>query len=288
MPTFLVVGATGMVGSRIVMGLAQRGHVVHALSRKPKPNRFFDRRVVSFAGDATDPAGYAKALEGIAATFLLWPAFSAERAPGVIDALAQRSGHIVFLSAHGVPDDPDAPSALFHAAIERLIRKSGASWTFLRPTGFASNTLGWAHQIRNGDSVRWPYGMARRSLVHEDDVAAVAIEALGNPDHFGKNHALSGPEQLTQIEQVERIGKAIGRPLNYVDLDPASAREELLASWGSAEFVDAALHGWAAMVDTPEPVTTAVADIIGRPALSFTRWVNDHVADFVAPRPADN
>ena len=31
-----------------------------------------------------------------------------------------------------------------------------------RPTGFASNTLMWADQIRAGDVVRWPFGAAAR------------------------------------------------------------------------------------------------------------------------------
>jgi hypothetical protein len=35
----------------------------------------------------------------------------------------------------------------------------------------ATNTLGWA-QVRADSVVRWPYGAAARSLVHEADLAA--------------------------------------------------------------------------------------------------------------------
>jgi uncharacterized protein YbjT (DUF2867 family) len=128
--------------------------------------------------------------------------------------------------------------------------------------------------------------LARRSLIHEKDIAAVAVEALCNSAHVEKCYTLSGPEQLTQIDQVERIGIAIGRSLTYVDVEPALAREELIKSWGSAAFVDAALQGWAAMVDTPEPITSTVAEILGRPPLSFSHWAQDHVADFAGAAPA--
>jgi uncharacterized protein YbjT (DUF2867 family) len=51
----------------------------------------------------------------------------------------------------GIRDDlerqPDPINAL-HADIEHVIERSGLEWTFLRPGGFATNTLWWAPQIR--------------------------------------------------------------------------------------------------------------------------------------------
>jgi uncharacterized protein YbjT (DUF2867 family) len=66
----------------------------------------------------------------------------------------------------------------FHAGLERLIERSGLEWTFLRCGGFATNTLGWAPQIRAGGVVRWPFGAAARSLIHEGDIAAVAVRTV--------------------------------------------------------------------------------------------------------------
>ena len=280
MPKFLVVGASGRIGSQVVRGLVAQGHAIHALSRNPRPMDDLGGQVTSFAGAVTHPPSIASALDGTDAAFLLWPTFSAEQAPAVVDAIASKSRHIVFLSAFGVPDDPEVHSPLFHAGIERLIRDSGIGWTFLRPTGFASNTLGWADQIKAGDTVRWPYGRARRALIHELDIAEVAVKVLSETGHSGMRYVLSGPEQLTQIEQVERIGRALGRPLAYIEMDPATARAELLKSWGSADFVDAALQGWADMIENPEPVTSTVSQITGRPAFTFAQWAEDHVADF--------
>ncbi|PVZ09113.1 hypothetical protein C8D89_107277 [Actinomycetospora cinnamomea] len=35
-----------------------------------------------------------------------------------------------------------------------------------------------------------------------------------------------------------------------------------------------------AMIDDPEPVTTDVRRLLGRPARTYARWAWDHAADF--------
>ncbi|KKJ98537.1 hypothetical protein LQ51_24465 [Micromonospora sp. HK10] len=57
-------------------------------------------------------------------------------------------------------------------------------------------------------------------------------------------------------------------------------RPMLAAAMGSPAFADAALAGWAAMVETPERVTDDVAAVLGRPARSFDQWATDHAVDF--------
>ena len=65
--------------------------------------------------------------------------------------------------------------------------------TFLRASGFAANTLGWAPQIRAGDVLRWFHPDARRALVHEADLAAVAVRCLLGDVPAGGRHHLTGP-----------------------------------------------------------------------------------------------
>ncbi len=80
----------------------------------------------------------------------------------------------------------------------------------------AANALIWADQIRAGDVVRWPYGAAVRSLVHERDLASVARIALTEDGHDGARYVRTGPSRLTQAEQVLAIGTAISRQLRAV------------------------------------------------------------------------
>jgi hypothetical protein len=128
--------------------------------------------------------------------------------------------------------------------------------------------------------VRWPYGQAARSLIHEDDIAAVAVKALTEDGHEEATYVLSGPATLTQVEQVRIIGDVLHRDLRWEELPPDAARTQLGAAFGDAAFADAALAAWATFVAHPEGVTSTVQQVTGHPACSFHRWVADHADEF--------
>ena len=88
--------------------------------------------------------------------------------------------------------------------------------------------------------------------------------------------------KLTQREQVEIIGDAIGRRLQYEELPPAAARQ-YLSAMTSPSVADMLLTAYAAATDRPALVTATVAAVTGEPARSFTRWAADHAAEFVTP-----
>jgi uncharacterized protein YbjT (DUF2867 family) len=268
-PTILVTGATGNVGRHVSSALLAAGAAVRVLTRQ-RAAPALPESAERFFGDLRDPRSLEPALQGVDGLFLLWPFIDVAQAPGVLEVIARRTRRVVYLSAAG----------MFHAEMERLIQEAGLDWTFLRPTGFATNTLGWAEQIKRDGVVRWPYGGARRSLIHERDIAAVAARALLEPGHAGKSYLLSGPEALSQVEQLQFIGQATGRDLRYEEISREEARSQLIAAWGNPAFVDAALDGWARMVSQPETVTRTVQDVTGAPARSFAGWARDHVEDF--------
>jgi uncharacterized protein YbjT (DUF2867 family) len=230
--------------------------------------------------DLSDPASLEPHLAGADSVFLVWPFTSPGQAAGqgskLVEVLARHVPRIVYLSAQAAAGRPDS----FWATIERLIEQSGAAWTFLRPTGFAANTLMWADQIRGHGAVRWPYGAAARSLIHERDIAAVAVAALTTERHVGQKYLLTGPEVMTQTEQVGVIGDVIGRAVRWEELAPEAARQQLLAAWGDPGFVDSALATWAGLVTHPEQVTGTVREITGAPARTFRQWAADHIGDF--------
>jgi uncharacterized protein YbjT (DUF2867 family) len=134
--------------------------------------------------------------------------------------------------------------------------------------------------IRRDGAVRWPYGAAARSLIHERDIADVAVRALTTDDLLGRRLELTGPATVTQAEQVRLIGEAIGRDVRWIELPSGLARAHLLAEWGDEAFADAALSYWASLVEHPERVTDTVERITGRPARTFRDWARDHAADF--------
>lgn len=278
----LVTGATGTVGREVTSLLVARGEKVRAVSRDPAAAGL-PPEVEVVAADLADPASLAPHLAGVDAVFLIWPftdpAVARSTAPEVARVLAAQVPRIVYLSAPGAADQPGS----FWALVERAVEASGAEWTFLRPVGFAANTLLWADQVRAGDTVRWPYGRAARSLVHERDLAEVAVAALTDDGHAGARHVLSGPAALTQEEQVHTIGRVLGRELRWSEQPRDEARRMLAGVFGDPGFADLALAGWAAFVDAPEQVTDTVERVTGHPARSYAEWVADHAAAFGRP-----
>jgi uncharacterized protein YbjT (DUF2867 family) len=274
----LVTGAAGNVGRHVAAGLAELGADVYALSRKPAVAS--PRGVTSVVGDLTDPDSLRRAVTGVDAVFLLWPFLTPEGADAAVHALASSARRIVYLSAISVRDEAPVEENGVWGRVEHAIERSGAEWTFLRAGGFATNTRMWADQIRTGDAVRWVYGDAARSLVHERDIADVAVRALTEGKHVGAKYVLTGPEAVTQADQVRFIGEAIGRPLRWEEIPVAVARDQLAAALGDASFAEGALVYWATLVEHPEPVTGTVPEVTGAPARTFAEWARDHAADF--------
>jgi uncharacterized protein YbjT (DUF2867 family) len=108
----------------------------------------------------------------------------------------------------------------------------------------------------------------------------VAVRALCDEGHDGREHVLTGPASLTQREQVQIIGEAIGRPLRFEELSRESAREQMLAMTYPPPVADMLLNAYAAAVGQPALVTSTVLDVTGAPARSFDEWAADHAGDF--------
>jgi uncharacterized protein YbjT (DUF2867 family) len=135
-------------------------------------------------------------------------------------------------------------------------------------------------QIRSGDVVRWFYGNVATAPIDERDVAAVAVRALCDDGHHGQEYVITGPESLTQREQLDIIGAAIGRPLRFEELSHDAARQELIDTGWPATVAEMLLNAYAASVGRPSHVTSTFADVTGTPARTFREWAVDHAAEF--------
>ena len=280
----LVTGATGRIGRAVVAELLGAGVPVRALTRRPDAARL-PEAVEVLSGDLTVPESLDHALQGVGAVFLVWTAPPAT-VPAVIDRLASRARRVVFLSSpHRTPHpffqapQPNA-MAVLHANIERLIAETGLASTIIRPGMFASNALHWwAASIRDGDAVRWPYGAAETAPIDERDIAAAAARSLSEDRHAGGDYVLTGPESLSQAEQVRIIGATIGRRIQFDELSPEDFRRETAGTW-PVPVVDMLLIAWGATIGRPAFMTSSVFDIIGSPARTFRQWVADHADAF--------
>jgi uncharacterized protein YbjT (DUF2867 family) len=276
----LVTGATGNIGRHVVTGLHARGAAVRVFSRTPAAGALPDG-VEAVSGDLTRAETLRPALSGVDAVFLLWPFFTVDGAAEVVEAVAEHARRVVYVSSLNVRDDRSPADNGVWGEVEDAIRRTGLEWTFLRVGGMATNTLEWFPAIRAGLPVRMPFARAGRSLIHERDIADVAVLALTEDGHAGRSYRLTGPEVLTQAEQAGVIGAVAGRPARVEEL----AKEEALADmagWDPA-YAEAALTYWESLVDTPEPVTPTVREVTGTPARTFEQWARDHLASAGPP-----
>ena len=278
----LVIGATGRVGGEVISQLSGAGAEVRALVRNPQAAAL-PAWVEVAQGDLTVPETLSEWAKGVDAVFLVWTA-----PPATVDsALAQitrQAGRVVFLSsphktAHPFFQQPN-PIRTLHEQVEHRIQASGCQWTFLRPGMFAANALGWwAQTIRGGDTVRWPYADALTAPIDERDIAAVAVRALCDDGYAGAEYVLTGPQSLTQREQLTTIGDVLGRPLRMEEISPDQARREMFG--GSARgVVNMLLNAWGAGLGQPAYITSTVEEITGSPARGFREWVADHAVEF--------
>jgi len=280
-----VTGATGNIGREVLTQLRAANVPVRGLIRNPHATEIPDG-VEVVRGDLTAPATLDRALDDVDAILLVWVAPLAAAAPA-IERIASRVQRIVFVSSPIRTNHPffQQPNALrhVHAGVEDLIATSGTPWTMLRPGPFALNYRNWwAPQIRNGDVVRWFHGGAQTAAVHERDIAAVAVHLLCDEGRENRDYVLTGPESLTQREQLAIIGDVTGRHLVFDEVSPDTARQEMLAAW-PASVADMLLTAYAAAVERPAFLTSAIEEVTGRPARTFREWAADHAAEFATP-----
>jgi uncharacterized protein YbjT (DUF2867 family) len=289
--TILVTGATGNVGRQVVAGLVRAGRTVRAMTRQPGTDRL-PGEVEVVQGDFERPVTWRAALAGVRSVYL-YP-FTTDY--GFIDE-AVKAGVIRFVvhsaAAAGFAPRTGGGGALgrhlteereAHRGVELLVEAAGAEWTHVRPGLLAANALRWADRIRNERVVREPYGLAGYPLVHEADVADVAVAALLTDDHIGATYTVTGPVKVSQAEQVAAIGAAIGVRVRFEELEPAEARSQWLRDGFDAGTVDWMIELLADAVDGTGvlPPTDTYRRVTGRPPRTFAEWANDHLADFRA------
>ncbi|MGO1048936.1 SDR family oxidoreductase [Crossiella sp. CA198] len=219
----VVAGATGNIGGRVLAELRRRGHRVRALTRSPERAAFPDGVEVA-VGDLADPGSLRPALAGASALFLLtYDAATGaplRTGPELATEIAAAGVRRVSTLWGGEP-----------GPVERAIDAAGLAQTVLRPVEFMSNTLTWVQSIRDEGVVREAFPELRSAMVHEDDIAEVAVRTLTEDGHAGRDYVLTGPEVLTFADRVRQLGAALGRDLRFVELTEEQAKERM-RSWG--------------------------------------------------------
>jgi uncharacterized protein YbjT (DUF2867 family) len=201
----VVIGGTGLIGSKTVAILRQGGHEVVAASPNSGVNTITGEGLnAALAGAqavidlANSPSFEDKAVLEFFQTSgrnLL----AAEAAAGV--------RHHVALSIVGTDRSPDNGYFRAKVAQEKLIETSGIPYTIIRSTQFMEFLGGIAASGADGNKVRISPGLFQP--IAADDVAAVVAEVAVAAPRNGRVE-IAGPERAPFNEIVARYLKAIG------------------------------------------------------------------------------
>jgi uncharacterized protein YbjT (DUF2867 family) len=280
--SYLITGATGDVGSRVVEYLLRRGERPRVFVRnETKARSRFGDRVDIFVGDLADPASLRPALEGVDGLFLVntGPQIPALDEAAAKVAKAAGMKHLVKLSSMDVHQG--LAIGAWHERGEAAVRASGVPFTFVQPTGFMSNLLAWAPSIKAEGVVRASTGDGRRAFIHSDDIAAVATTALTTREYVGESLPITGPEALNYAEVTAKLGTAIGRQLRFQPISDEEARQRYAATGASSPETEAHVSLWRAIREGRlANITDNVERILGRKPIAMDQWATENAGAF--------
>jgi len=257
----VVIGGTGLIGSKTVAQLQQRGHEAVAAAPNTGVNTITgDGLAAALAGAVVviDVSNSPSLGEKEAMDFFGTSArniAAAERTAGV--------GHHVALSVVGTDRLQDSGYFRAKLAQERMIADAGIPYSLVHATQFFEFIRSIAQTSTVGDEVHVP-PVAFQPMAADDVASAIVDVALGEP--VNGLVEIAGPETFTMDEAVGRV-LAFDRDPRTIIADPAApyfgvqVNDRSLVPGPGARLGSTRLDWWVEHVPPPPrmaPVTPAM------------------------------
>jgi uncharacterized protein YbjT (DUF2867 family) len=201
----VVIGGSGLIGTKLVNNLRERGHNVVAASPKSGVNTLTGEGLAAALAGAqvvVDVANSPSFADDAVMEFFQKSGrnlLAAEAAAGV--------GHHVALSIVGTDRVPTSGYLRAKVAQENLITASKTPYTIVRATQFFEFVQGIAAAATEGQTVRLPSALMQP--IAADEVAAALTRVALEPPANGIVE-IAGPEKIGQDELVRRFLRATG------------------------------------------------------------------------------
>jgi uncharacterized protein YbjT (DUF2867 family) len=209
----VVIGGTGLIGSKAVEKLKQKGHEAIAASPNTGVNTVTGKGLEEAMAGAQVVIDLANSPSFEERALLEFFETSGRNLLGAESAAGVR--HHVALSIVAT-DRTDNGYFRAKAAQEKLIKNSGIPYTIIRATQFMEFLGGIADSSTAGSTVRIPPVLFQP--IAADDVAAIVADVALTPPR-NDTVEVAGPEQVPFNEIIARYLKAIGDPREVVS-DP--------------------------------------------------------------------
>ncbi|MEO1188882.1 MAG: ergot alkaloid biosynthesis protein [Pseudomonadota bacterium] len=270
----LVTGGTGTTGRRVSAQLAARGFRYRAATRNPKA-----KHDIRF--DWMDETTWAAAMDGGASVYLVAPSGVAEPLMVMIPFMkrAIRTGvkRFVLLSASSLE-----PGGLMMGAVHAWLRDHAPEWVVLRPTWFMQNFSEGQllAPIRDDGAIYTATDGGRIGFIDAEDIAAVAVKALSQPEFESGDLILTGPAALSYDDIAKTLSDALDQQVKHHHVSVAELTERYMTHSGLPEAYAQALAAMDANIaaGSEDRITDAVMRIAGRPPRSLVDFVTDNRA----------
>ena len=218
---FLVTGATGGLGRRIISILTQKEMSVRGFVRLNSTYSELENCGSEiFIGDLKIDKDIYKACQGV--EYII----SAHGGASDVQAVDYRANielidcavkfgvkHFVFISVLGANRGyEDSPTFKAKKEVEKYLKASGLNYTILQPSGFASNLLPLAERFRDtgvylliGDSKN------RTSIVSTDDLAKIAVDSVSVQAACNQTFPVGGPAIISRGEIAQIFSSVFNR-----------------------------------------------------------------------------
>jgi uncharacterized protein YbjT (DUF2867 family) len=210
----VVIGGTGILGSKVVQKLSDRGHDAVAASPRTGVNTLTGEGltyILTNADVVVDVSNSPSFEDGPVMEF-----FTKSTANLLVAAKGAGVRHYVAVSIVGADELPESGYLRAKVSQEKLITESGMPFSIVRATQFAEFTDAIAATMTVGDEVRVPDALIQ-PIAADDLAVEVARVAAGTPLGGIKN--VGGPDKIT-FEQMARDVVARNRDTKTVVVDP--------------------------------------------------------------------
>lgn len=278
MTRYLIIGASGNVGSAVVASLrTEHGAAVRATTGKRNPRQTtgdVEWRHV----DVTTGEGMVEAFDDVDRAFIMSPSGYVDQHK-ILSSLiqeAKRKGvhKVVMLSAFRANARETTPFR--RAEIE--LEGSGLPYNIVRPNFFMQNfSTFWAEGIRKRGRVALPAGDAKVSFIDTRDISAVITHLLTTDEQNDRAFDLTGPEAMTHEEVAIAISNVTGTRVHYENIEPKVFLKDLQEAGvpeGYAAFL-ASLFG-PLREGYYAQTTNAVTTLLNRPPNIFKKFADDY------------
>lgn len=249
------------IGRTIAEKLLAAGATVTIISRSPdKVADLVKAGALLVQGSIDDAQTLKTAFEGADALFWLTPpparpdykewGLSAARQAA---SLAKAAGvkRTVVLSSLGAQNGPGSGPVGILLDVEKAFQQAQANVTVLRPGYFMENLLRSTETLAKMGTIFMPVDPDKRSPhVATRDVGEVAAKLLLDTSWSGhRTLGVHGPRDLSYREVAEILTKALGKPIQYVQIPVTHAKQAMIDAQLPGFLVDIFTEMYQAIVD---------------------------------------